>query len=66
MTTKRTYFGVRLNAEERQQLERLARRLRRSRGDTLRWLVAQASEELEEKRRGAGERGSRGPLTTDH
>ncbi len=54
MKTKRMVFGVRLDADERQQLDQLARRLRRTRGDALRWLLAQISEELEQGGRELG------------
>lgn len=39
-------FAFRLDPEDRRLLEQIARRLERSQGDTLRWLIRQAAREL--------------------
>ena len=43
MREKAEFFTFRLSADDRRRLDALARRLQRTRGDTLRWLLNQAT-----------------------
>jgi hypothetical protein len=47
MREKSEMFHMRLSVAERRRLDALARRLMRSRGDTLRWLLNQATTDPE-------------------
>jgi len=47
MRDKAETFAFRLSEDERRRLDALAKRLRRSRGDTMRWLLHRATTDME-------------------
>ena len=47
MREKSELFAFRLSADERRRLDALARRLQRTRGDAIRWLLRQATTDPE-------------------